>query len=45
MIVAWVMAVATSVSEILRENIRLISWLEKITVRSFIAMVTAGYLF
>jgi hypothetical protein len=39
------MAVATSVSGILRENIRLIAWLEKIMVGSFTAMVTVGYLF
>jgi hypothetical protein len=40
----WVMAVATSVSEILRENIRLIAGLEKIRVGSFTAMVAVGYL-
>jgi hypothetical protein len=39
MIVPWVMAVAMSVSEILRENIRLIAWLEKIRVRSFAVLV------
>jgi hypothetical protein len=44
MIVPWAMAVVTSVSEILRENIRLIAWLEKIRVRSFTAMGAVCYL-
>ena len=44
MTVPWVMVVATSVSEILRENIRLIAWLEKIRVRSFTAMGAVCYL-